>query len=286
MTKKNFAVAVHKILDLTNAGTSRSLLLIGLFAINGFSQVRVPEGTKLRVRLEQSITSATAEEGQIVELSVVEPVKINGTTAFAEGARVTGTITEAQEKRRLGRAGKLDFSIDRVKTADDQWVNLRYTLNKKSGESHAVRTGVITAGAALVFWPAAPVFLLMKGKDITINKGVTFDVFTDTDHMVGGVPPTIVASGPRVTNVSTTTSYPQSPLTGPIPAVSSATMSITSSIASADIELDGTFVGNTPTTIQLASGQHHVVIKSGAKVWERTIQVNGGSTISLNANFQ
>ncbi len=33
-----------------------------------------------------------------------------------------------------------------------------------------------------MFSPAVPVFLLMKGKDIDINKGVVFDTFTDQDH--------------------------------------------------------------------------------------------------------
>ena len=101
-----------------------------------------------------------------------------------EGARVTGTITQAQEKRRLGRAGKLDFSIDRVKTTDNQWIPLRYTVTKKSGQSHAVSTGILTAGVAAVFWPAAPVFLLRKGADITINRGTAFDVFTDVNHVM------------------------------------------------------------------------------------------------------
>ena len=53
---------------------------------------------------------------------------------------------------------------------------LRYTVTKKSGQSHAVRTGIITAGVAAVFWPAAPAMLLWKGQDVNINRGVAFDV--------------------------------------------------------------------------------------------------------------
>ena len=49
----------------------------------------------------------------------------------------------------------------------------------QSGQSDATRNGIITAGVAVVFWPAAPLVLLAKGKDVTINKGMTFDVFTD-----------------------------------------------------------------------------------------------------------
>jgi hypothetical protein len=95
-----------------------------------------------------------------VELSVTDAIRVGESVVIPEGARVTGTITQAQEKRRLGRAGKLDFSIDRVKTVDNQWIPLRYVVTKKSGQSHAVSTGILTAGVAVVFWPAAPIFLL------------------------------------------------------------------------------------------------------------------------------
>ena len=157
------------------------------------AQVTIPDGTKLRVRLDQTISSANADEGQPVELSVTEAVKVGEQIVIPDGARVTGTITEAHEKRHMGRAGKLDFSLDRVRAVDGNWVPLRYTVTKKSGDSHAVRTGVLTAGAAVLFWPAAPAFLLIKGKDVTINKGVVFDAFTDQDHVLKIAPETTVA---------------------------------------------------------------------------------------------
>ena len=248
--------------------------ILASFALG--QQITIPEGTKIRVRLDQTITSATADEGQTVELSVTEPIRVGGIVVVAEGARVTGTITQAREKRRMGRAGKLDFSIDRVRAADDEWVPLRYTMNKKSGESHSVRTGVITAGAAVVFWPVAPVFLLMKGKDVTINKGVAFEVFTDNNH--------ILASTPQAPGATTQIASNQQPKTAPATAAGpSASVSITSVPQGAEILVDGALVGSTPTIVQLAPGPHQISIRSGAKVWERVLQVTGGSQITLNA---
>jgi hypothetical protein len=244
-------------------GKNVALVLLSVLACS--AQSVLPEGTKLRVRLDQNISSATAEEGQIVELSVTDAVKAGDTIVIPEGARVTGTITQAQERRRLGRAGKLDFSIDRVKTVDNQWIPLRYTVTKKSGQSHAVSTGILTAGVAVVFWPAAPVFLLRKGADITINRGTAFDVFTDANH----------AAGPAATSVA-----------GSAPTPTGAAISVTSPVAGAEIEVDGVFVGNTPTTVQLSSGSHRIVVKHGVKTWQRTLQVNAGSTVSLNATPQ
>ncbi len=260
----------------------KTIALAFLTALTCCAQIVLPEGTKLRVRLDQNISSATAEEGQTVEFSATDSVRVGDTVVIAEGARVTGVVTDAHEKRRLGRAGKLDFSIDRVRTVDNQWVPLRYSITKKSGQSHAVRTGILTAGVAAVFWPAAPVMLLWKGQDVTINRGVTFDVFTDTNHAIGaataaaGISPGPVAPPPAPNMAPGGNGGPSA----------GATVSITSSSATAEIEVDGAFVGSTPTTLQLATGQHRVVVKSGAKSWQRTLQVASGSTISLNAPLQ
>jgi hypothetical protein len=245
-------------------------------AVAAHAETVIQDGTKLRVRLDQTISSATADEGQSIELSVTEPVKVGEVTVIPEGARVTGTITQAQEKRRMGRAGHLDFSIDRVRVVDGEWLRLRYTVTKKSGDSHAVRTGVVTAGVAAVFWPAAPVFLLMKGKDTTINKGVVFDVFTDQNHTVAPMAlsekqPNTVAPAPAGMATRQGSS-------------GAATVTITSTHSGAEIDIDGSFVGSTPTTVQLSAGQHQITVTSGAGQWERTLQVNGGSNININAD--
>ncbi|HEY7302758.1 MAG TPA: PEGA domain-containing protein [Bryobacteraceae bacterium] len=235
------------------------------------AQVTIPDGTKIRVRLEQTISSGTADQGQSVDLSVTEAVKIGGDVVVPEGARVTGTIVQAQGKRHMGRAGKLDFSIDRVRAADGEWVPLRYTVNKNNGGSHAVTTGVLTAGAAVLFWPAAPAFLLIKGKDVTVNKGVIFETFTDRDHVIAAS----TASAPAVPGM-------------PVPASSghgTASVSITSSTPGAEIELDGAFVGSTPTTLSLAAGPHQITVKSGLDIWQRTIQISGGSNVTVNAQL-
>jgi hypothetical protein len=235
------------------------------------AQVTIPDGTKIRVRLEQTLSSGTADQGQAVDLSVTEAVKIGDEVVIPEGARVTGTVTLAQEKRHMGRAGKLDFSIDRVRATDGEWVPLRYTLNKNTGGSHAVSTGVITAGAAVLFWPAAPAFLLMKGKDVTINKGVVFEAFTDRDHVLT-VPN---ATQPQPAGASTLMAAGRG----------TASVSIISATPGAEIEVDGAFVGSTPTTLSLTAGPHQIAVRNGFDVWQRTMQVSAGSNITVNAQL-
>lgn len=270
-----------------------SVLAATLTAVS-YAQVTVPDGTKIRVRLDQTVTSATAEEGQAVELSVTDNVRVGDVVAIPQGSRVSGTITMAQAKRRMGRAGKLDFSVDRVRAADGEWIPLRYTMTKKNGQSHATRTGIITAGVAVVFWPAAPFILLAKGKDVTLNRGITFDVFTDADYTLKSVPggaalaaappaaPAVLPPGPAVRMISQATPY--QPAAPPVAAPGgSATVTITSPENGAEIEINGAFVGSTPTTLQMTAGTHQVTVRSGSQVWQRMVQVTAGSTITINA---
>lgn len=71
------------------------------------------------------------------------------------------------------------------------------------------------------------------------------------------------------------------------PAVAAqASVSIDSTPSGADIEIDGAFVGNTPSTVTVASGNHHVAVKKkGFTDWSKTLNVTGG-TIRLNAELE
>jgi hypothetical protein len=162
--------------------------------------------------------------------------------------------------------------------SDGQWIPIRYSLQKKSGDSHVVRTGIITAGVAVFAWPVAPAFLLMKGKDVTINKGVTFDIYTDSPHVIAAASP-----APAVLVAQTTTPAPalNTPEAGS--ATGSASVTITAPVGAAEIEVDGAFVGNTPTTVQLSSGIHQIAVRSGNQTWTRKLQVTAGSNVSLSA---
>ena len=55
-------------------------------------------------------------------------------------------------------------------------------------------------------------------------------------------------------------------------------ISVSSIPANADIEIDGNFVGNTPSLIEVTPGEHSIVVKkTGFKNWERKLKVTGGS---------
>jgi hypothetical protein len=64
-------------------------------------------------------------------------------------------------------------------------------------------------------------------------------------------------------------------------------LSVASSPDGADIEVDGNFVGNTPSDVQVTEGEHTVAVKkAGFSNWERKLKVTAGSSVHLNAELQ
>jgi hypothetical protein len=63
----------------------------------------------------------------------------------------------------------------------------------------------------------------------------------------------------------------------------SGTVTIDSDPPRADIYVDWKFAGQTPSTIRLVNGPHHIELKSrGKQNWERELQVGKGSQITLH----
>ena len=119
----------------TNNKITRAACATLTLAGFSFGDIVVPSGTKVACRLEQTISSATADEGQQVQLAVTENVKVNDQIVIPQGSACVGTIVLATAKRSMGRSGKLDFSIDKVRIGDGDNVPLRYTMQKKSGKA-------------------------------------------------------------------------------------------------------------------------------------------------------
>jgi PEGA domain len=70
------------------------------------------------------------------------------------------------------------------------------------------------------------------------------------------------------------------------PIAEKAKVSVNSTPAGADIEINGNFVGNTPSTLDVDPGKNEVKItKKGFAPWSRTLIVKGG-TITLDAELE
>ena len=80
----------------------------------------------------------------------------------------------------MGRAGKLSVDLDSVRLVDEEKAALRATEGGKGGGHVGAMTGAMVA-TAIVFFPAAPLFLFIHGKDITIPKGTEVTAYVNGD---------------------------------------------------------------------------------------------------------
>jgi len=72
----------------------------------------------------------------------------------------------------------------------------------------------------------------------------------------------------------------------PVAASNATKISINSTPAGADIEVDGGLVGNTPSSIEVPAGEHTITVsKNGFKNWERKLKAGGGN-VNLNVELE
>jgi hypothetical protein len=69
------------------------------------------------------------------------------------------------------------------------------------------------------------------------------------------------------------------------PSATANELSISSTPPGADIEVDGKFIGNTPSSVTLAPGDHDIAVKkNGFASWNRKITISGGH-VTINAEL-
>jgi hypothetical protein len=230
------------------------------------------DGTPVKLRLSQSISSADAKIGQEVPLEVVEEVKVDGVVVLPKGATAIANVTEAEHKKSMGRAGKLNLAISYARLADNEKATLRAVKETKGGGHVGAMTGAIVA-TSIIFFPAAPLFLFVHGKDITIPQGTEITAFVDGDMHLD------------MTHFGVASPAQTAPSQAAVPPAQ-VSLSIDSTPSGADIEIDGGFVGNTPSTVTLTPGGHQVTVKKkGFADWTKTLNVTGGN-IHLSAELE
>ena len=238
------------------------------------------EGTPVKLRINRTVSSADAHVGDTVDFEVLEDISVNGVLVIPKGGLAFATVTAAQPKRRMARGGKLDINIDDVKLVSSERAPLRAVKELKGGGHTGVMVGGMVA-TGIVFFPAAPFFLFMHGKDITIPKGTEITAYVNGDMKLD------IA---KFHSVPASSATPQSALSAsPVENVTplSAKLQMESSPTGADIEVDGSFVGNTPSDVQVTEGDHTISVKKpGFNTWERKMKVSAGSSVHLNAELE
>lgn len=233
-------------------------------------EFQLEDGTPIKLRLTKSLSSADTTVGDGVDFEVLEDIEVEDALVIPRGGLAIGTVTAVQAKRRMARGGKLNVRIDYVRLATP----LRALKEVKSGR---LRTAAMTGGmvgTAVVFRPVTTLFLLTPGKDITIPKETE-----TTAYVNGDIPLDRQRFEPGSKRGSQTTSFVTIQEEG-------ATVEIESAPDSAAITVDGSFMGDAPTTLKLPVGEHRIKIEmAGFTSWEHNLTLSSGELFSITAKL-
>lgn len=246
-------------------------------ALTGFG---LEDGTPVKLRLTRNLSSAADKKGDTVDFEVIEDLNVSGTLVIPRGSTAWATITDAQPKRRMGRGGKLDVNIDTVRLKDGEKIGLRAVKENKGGGHVGAMTGAMVA-TGIVFFPAAPLFLFMHGKDINIPKGTEI-----TAYVAGNIPLDKTKFQDTDSPQGAATSASSGHAASMTAAEAEAMIALVSNPVGAEVTIDDAFVGNAPAKLKLKAGKHTIkVTMAGYKDWSREMTVMSGSEVNLSANL-
>lgn len=113
----------------------------------------VPSGAMLRMRMNQGLDSNSAQSGTSFEGVVLNDVVADGAVAIPRGARVQGTVVDAQSSGALKGRGELELELTEVTLAgrtyaivSDQWSR---TGADKTGQTVSSALGFGAIGAII-----------------------------------------------------------------------------------------------------------------------------------------
>ena len=143
----------------------------------------IPDGTPVKLQMVRTISSAHARKGDRLDFVVVKDVTVGGFTIIQAGTIASGSVIGVKGKRLFGIGGKIIIKLDSVKliTGDDVALRARKEIKGSSRTKLMVVEMIITG---LFYLPAAPVFLLSRGRDSTVLKGTEVTAYITGDSLV------------------------------------------------------------------------------------------------------
>jgi hypothetical protein len=142
------------------------------------ASLTIPDGTPIRVRLADSVSSAHARVGDPLDFVAVRDVDVGGFTVIPAGTVAQGSITGVQGKRLLGIGGNVTLKLDSVELINGNRVGLSASKKVKGGSRTKLMVAAMIA-TSLIFLPATPVFLLTRGHDGTVVKSTEITAHID-----------------------------------------------------------------------------------------------------------
>jgi hypothetical protein len=139
------------------------------------AKVILKEGTDVKLKFAQDLSSKTATDDDPVNLVLDEDLKVGDVTVAKAGSKAIGTVTHAKKAGMMGKGGELNLRLEYLLVGDTR-MRLRGTKGKE-GE------GKVGAAVALtvIF---GPIGLIKHGKNVEVKQGSPLLAYVDQDFTV------------------------------------------------------------------------------------------------------
>jgi hypothetical protein len=145
---------------------------------------QLKDGTAVRLRTVEKISSRKAKPGDKIDLRVAGDVVVGNLVVIRQGASALGHVASAQKSGSFSRGGKLAIELTSVETLTGQTVPVRAS-QKIRGQGYQdelvgniLDLGAQTYGVGLI---AAPLFFLVKGDNAEIPPDTTLTAYVNGD---------------------------------------------------------------------------------------------------------
>src|ERR1700681_3049430 len=126
------------------------------------SSVVLREGTEVKLKFAEGISSKTASQDDPVTLILDEDLKVGDVVVAKSGSKALATVTNVKKAGMMGKGGELNIRLESLRSGDAK-IHLRGTKAREGDD----KVGATVALTVLF----GPIGLIKHGKNIEIKEG-------------------------------------------------------------------------------------------------------------------
>lgn len=154
-------------------------------AAQNVSQVRLPNGTPVRLLLTEPLSSKTVEVGDSIKLQVLEDVRAGDLVVIPARAPAVARISEAKSAGMAWHKGEMAIRVESVTLIDQETVPLELATKLAGKPTNALNNWAgaiyVTEGLALFALPFAP---LQHGNQAELRRGSVLEAVTAAEAVL------------------------------------------------------------------------------------------------------
>lgn len=138
------------------------------------------EGTEIKLKFAQGLSTKSAVVGDKVEFVVAEDVRVGNNVAVPAGTRVLGVVTEGKEsEKKVNDAAKLAVRVEYLKAA-----GTRVKLRGESADAQKAKVDKGKVVAATVLFGVSGLLIALSSKRLIIPEGTPVTAYVAEDAPV------------------------------------------------------------------------------------------------------